>query len=194
MVDDGCGGQVDCGTCNAGYTCVANACCALQFEQADCQANVDCGSIPNGCGGVVDCGGCSGGLVCQANACAGGDPAVCPGRGLTFNGSCATASGDTMGHTNKSSDCTADAGDLVYAFVATATATVSVAASGFNGITVAVYRDGCTAGTSMICDSPLSGSTVNVSFSARAGTQYFVFVGGDSSSNEGPFTLDVCYP
>merc|ERR1719482_468299 len=73
--DDGCGGVLDCGTCDVLDTCQENVCVCVPFS---CEANM-CGNVPNGCGADQDCGGCGEGLVCneETHACAVG-PALPP--------------------------------------------------------------------------------------------------------------------
>jgi hypothetical protein len=76
---DGCGAQLDCGTCEAegmDGPCVPRAC------------EGRCGSINDGCGGQVDCGGCDGGYSCESERCVatscaelGTDPNACGGCG-----------------------------------------------------------------------------------------------------------------
>jgi len=72
-VDDGCGGQAQCGTCTAPQTCegsgTPNQCgctpttCAAQGAQCD--------SIGDGCGGTLDCGTCPPApTICLRSTCA----------------------------------------------------------------------------------------------------------------------------
>ena len=62
---DGCGGTLDCGTCEAG-TCVKNAC---SCTPTTCQAlGATCGVVSDGCNGALDCGSCPSGQTCQTGA------------------------------------------------------------------------------------------------------------------------------
>jgi hypothetical protein len=58
---DGCGAQLDCGTCDTtttgGGTCVPRTCTGK------------CGAIDDGCGHQIDCGGCDTGYACQGQSC-----------------------------------------------------------------------------------------------------------------------------
>jgi hypothetical protein len=74
---DGCGGQLDCGTCPGSLTCggggVPGVCGEQICKPKTCaDLGFDCGPAGNGCGGQLDCGTCSGGLVCG-----GGGPGKC---------------------------------------------------------------------------------------------------------------------
>lgn len=53
-VDDGCGGQLDCGGCQ-GVTC----------EPRQCELDM-CGEVPMGCGVIAQCGSCVEGTLCNA--------------------------------------------------------------------------------------------------------------------------------
>jgi hypothetical protein len=68
--DDGCGGVLECGTCDVLDTCSENVCVCIPFP---CEANM-CGMVPNGCGADQDCGGCDAGLNCneETHACTAG--------------------------------------------------------------------------------------------------------------------------
>ena len=78
---DGCGGQIDCGSCKAGDACGIHTpfSCATATTGYDSQhcptkiasckaAGAVCGIIGNGCGGTIDCdkelGGCAAGAIC----------------------------------------------------------------------------------------------------------------------------------
>lgn len=71
-IDDGCGGVLTCGACDALSTCSGNVCICTPFA---CEENM-CGMVADGCGAQMDCGGCSGGLFCDANtsSCVEGPP------------------------------------------------------------------------------------------------------------------------
>src|SRR5437868_7675673 len=55
QVDDGCGGELDCGPCS-------DACVRLTCAQAQ----VTCGTAPDGCGGTLSCGACCTPSSCEA--------------------------------------------------------------------------------------------------------------------------------
>lgn len=58
LVEDGCGGTVECGACGGTAVCgavTANQCCTPKA----CQAGVDCHLADDGCGGTVECGECT---------------------------------------------------------------------------------------------------------------------------------------
>jgi hypothetical protein len=86
---DGCGGQIDCGTCTVGQTCggggVPGQCgtpdggaCA---PESCAQQNIGCGPAGDGCGNLVQCGNCPPGQTCGG----GGVPGQC---GAVDAGSC----------------------------------------------------------------------------------------------------------
>jgi hypothetical protein len=86
---DGCGGQLDCGTCTAPQTCggggVPGQCgmpppgvCVPETCQ---QQNINCGPAGDGCGDVIACGTCPTGQACGA----GGVPGQC---GSPDSGAC----------------------------------------------------------------------------------------------------------
>ncbi len=74
-IDDGCGGELQCGFCSPPETCggagESNQCGCTPIECSDVSA--ECGAIDDGCGGEVDCGGCGDTDWCggggEANAC-----------------------------------------------------------------------------------------------------------------------------
>lgn len=59
-VDDGCGGQLDCGECSAPEVCSAAHQCELDLCEAQTCDSLDatCGTINDGCGGELACGSC----------------------------------------------------------------------------------------------------------------------------------------
>jgi alpha-tubulin suppressor-like RCC1 family protein len=63
MVPDGCGGQLDCGSCGTD-ACQPETCASL---------GDDCGSVSDGCGGMLECGVCAAGRTCGG----GGNPGHC---------------------------------------------------------------------------------------------------------------------
>lgn len=78
LAGDGCGGQIDCGTCSSGQTCggggIASQCGGPTCTPRTCvQQNATCGTVPDGCGSTLDCGTCGGGETCggggTANQC-----------------------------------------------------------------------------------------------------------------------------
>ena len=68
-VTDGCGNELDCGTCD-GATCdlVKNQCLCTPKTPDECATN-ECGSVSDGCGGTVDCGSCEGTNDCDEENC-----------------------------------------------------------------------------------------------------------------------------
>jgi hypothetical protein len=77
---DGCGGQLDCGTCTAPQTCggggVHGQCGAPSCTPRTCQqAGANCGPVADGCGGILSCGMCVSPQTCGG----GGIPSVCGG-------------------------------------------------------------------------------------------------------------------
>ncbi|HYD40382.1 MAG TPA: Ig-like domain-containing protein [Anaeromyxobacter sp.] len=66
-VPDGCGGVLECGSCDGGQTCSTSHVCCTPTTCAD--AGAQCGPVSDGCGHTLDCGACGGGLSCVANAC-----------------------------------------------------------------------------------------------------------------------------
>lgn len=78
--DDGCGGNLFCGSCAAGQVCggggTANVCgppAATCAKTSCAAAGKTCGVIPDGCGSSLECGTCSGSQTCggggTANVC-----------------------------------------------------------------------------------------------------------------------------
>ncbi len=68
-IDDGCGTELDCGTCEEPEECgaggVPNVCgCAPR----GCDVG-ECGVVDNGCGALMDCGGCDAPATCEGNVC-----------------------------------------------------------------------------------------------------------------------------
>lgn len=82
VVDDGCGGTLECGVCPAPATCggtgAPNQCGCAPLACADRAAH--CGTIDDGCGGTVECGACAAPQTCggggSANQC-GCTPTTC---------------------------------------------------------------------------------------------------------------------
>ena len=68
-IADGCGGILECGTCDEGEFCggngVPNQCAPSGCQPSTCaNAGAECGSIGDGCGGQLACGVCDVGEVC----------------------------------------------------------------------------------------------------------------------------------
>lgn len=76
---DGCGGVLECGTCDGGQTCSTSNVCCTPTTCAD--AGAQCGPVSDGCGHTLDCGTCGGGLSCVANACVCA-PTTCAAQGV----------------------------------------------------------------------------------------------------------------
>ena len=78
-IGDGCGGILDCGTCNApGETCggggTPSVCGKPACVKKTCaDAGANCGPVGDGCGGLLQCGNCPAGETCGG----GGTPSVC---------------------------------------------------------------------------------------------------------------------
>jgi hypothetical protein len=75
---DGCGGVLDCGTCQAPETCGGGgkpSVCGGCVKRTCADVGANCGPIADGCGGLTDCGTCQAPETCgggpQANVCAG---------------------------------------------------------------------------------------------------------------------------
>eukprot|EP01052_Picozoa_sp_SAG31_P008060 SAG31_NODE_398_length_16250_cov_8.737601_2_plen_587_part_00 len=73
MVSDGCGGQVYCGGCDAGHSCIHNNCTCTNSSLCPCDARAcnssmysgaRCGSVSNACGMPLECGQCGLDHVC----------------------------------------------------------------------------------------------------------------------------------
>ena len=74
---DGCGGTIDCGSCDDGESCGGggpNVCGATKCEPKTCESlDAECGWVSDGCSSVLNCGGCPPPSVCEglghANQC-----------------------------------------------------------------------------------------------------------------------------
>lgn len=79
---DGCGGTIECGSCDEGEVCGAdgpNRCGAGKCEPKSCEAaGAECGWTSDGCSGVLNCGGCP-------------PPSVCEGKGTPNQCECISA-------------------------------------------------------------------------------------------------------
>lgn len=83
---DGCGGQLDCGTCPAGQVCQGSPaqCITPPCTPLTCAAaSAGCGLIADGCGQTVDCGSCT----TTGQVCGGGGPNQC-GSGACTPSTC----------------------------------------------------------------------------------------------------------
>lgn len=72
VVSDGCGGTLQCGTCESGTSCggggVPNVCgSSLCYRKTCADLVATCGAAEDGCGGTLDCGECPAGQACGAN-------------------------------------------------------------------------------------------------------------------------------
>ncbi|MBL7206220.1 MAG: hypothetical protein ISS36_01325 [Candidatus Aenigmarchaeota archaeon] len=103
---DGCGGTINCGTCdNPRSSCISGRCVCEPLTVADCLTRdipMYCGSLLNGCGGTINCGNCDDGDICkkvtkptgiQVYECVCANPLSCSGLGLE----CGTWSDDGCG-------------------------------------------------------------------------------------------------
>ncbi len=77
QIADGCGGVLECGTCDSPNTCGGGGTpnqCGNNCKRTTCGAKgANCGIIADGCGGVLNCGACTAPAVCggggTANVC-----------------------------------------------------------------------------------------------------------------------------
>jgi len=104
--NDGCGGTVDCGTCNSGFfcdaigECISSACTPATDPNLSGICGIQqCGNVVNGTCGSISCGTCNTGFSCDVS------------------GQCATVCGDNIvggteqcddGNTNNNDDCIID--------------------------------------------------------------------------------------
>jgi len=109
---DGCGGQLDCGTCTAPQTCggggVPGVCGAAICTPTTCSAlNLMCGPAGDGCGGILQCGTCPVNTTCGGGGVAGmcGSPCV-PTTCAKLGFNCGPA-GDGCGNLLQCGPCTA---------------------------------------------------------------------------------------
>jgi hypothetical protein len=70
---DGCGGTLDCGTCQSGETCGgggAGKCgTSSSCTPGTCASQgIQCGPAGDGCGNAISCGSCAAGQVCGLDA------------------------------------------------------------------------------------------------------------------------------
>jgi hypothetical protein len=63
VISDGCGGQISCGTCTGGQSCVRGLCQSCSLH---CAGQV-CGPWTDSCGQTQSCGSCAPGETCSAD-------------------------------------------------------------------------------------------------------------------------------
>jgi hypothetical protein len=96
IIGNGCGGQLDCGYCPSGSSCIGGVCVkstgidAGQITSCTVNGGIYCGDIGDGLGGKLSCGTCPAGWSCTDGLCT-GDPATCTPQ------SCDTPSGHYCG-------------------------------------------------------------------------------------------------
>ncbi len=92
-IDDGCGGELECGECPDGEACgaggIANICDCVPRGCDDA-----CGAVQDGCGRTLDCGGCPGGRPCVEGTCV-CTPTTCDAEGAVC-GQIADGCGGTL--------------------------------------------------------------------------------------------------
>jgi hypothetical protein len=112
---DGCGGALECGTCNAPETCGGGgqpSVCGGGCTPKTCaELGTNCGPVADGCGGLLQCGTCPNGQTCGAagksSVCGAADGGACVKKtcaGLGYN--CGPA-GDGCGGQINCGTCTA---------------------------------------------------------------------------------------
>ena len=68
--EDGCGGDLDCGTCDPGYSCITGACVPDDCKPLQCtDIGAECGTYPDNCDGSIFCGDCPQGYHCDEGLC-----------------------------------------------------------------------------------------------------------------------------
>ena len=90
--DDGCGNELDCGSCVEGETCTNNVCGCKSTTCA--AAGKNCGAMSDGCGGTLNCGTCPSSQTCSDNVC-GCVPKTCSSLGKNC-GSVSDGCGGTL--------------------------------------------------------------------------------------------------
>jgi hypothetical protein len=107
---NGCGdgGLLQCGTCEAGASCIEGKCVAC-VPATTCPTGVTCGLEPDGCGGSINCGTCAATAACVGGTCTTGCTPItaCPagitcgpwpdGCGGTINCGDCTVTGESCG-------------------------------------------------------------------------------------------------
>jgi hypothetical protein len=112
---DGCGGQLDCGTCTSPQSCGGGGTPSKCGGNSGCIPNtcaalgINCGPTGDGCGNELNCGACVAPLTCGG----GGVPGVCGGTNDCVPKTCATLgfncgpAGDGCGGLLQCGSCTA---------------------------------------------------------------------------------------
>jgi hypothetical protein len=77
---DGCGGTLNCGSCQPGYSCSSGQCVAGCVPTTCAAANYLCGTITDGCGGTLNCGSCASGQTCSSGRCVAACSPSCSGK------------------------------------------------------------------------------------------------------------------
>lgn len=106
-VPDGCGGELNCGSCATGMSCGAtspNLCGTGSCTPRTCAAGA-CGPMSDGCGNLVECGGCADGSVCTPDNQCEAPAATCTPKSCSELGkNCGTAD-DGCGGTLQCGTC-----------------------------------------------------------------------------------------
>jgi hypothetical protein len=105
IIGDGCTGNLNCGNCPAGQSCVGNICTSGSGYDAGVLTSCIvtggqyCGTIGNGAGGKLDCGACATpGWICTDGLCTAA-PSICtPTACQTTTGQYCGTVGDGCGH------------------------------------------------------------------------------------------------
>ncbi|MBV9947502.1 MAG: hypothetical protein JOZ69_11675, partial [Myxococcales bacterium] len=114
---DGCGGQLNCGTCMAPLTCggggVSGQCGAPDggtCQPQSCQQqNLSCGQTGDGCGGVLNCGTCTAPAACVNGQCVAPDASGCTMLSCQAQNLSCGQTGDGCGGVLNCGTCTAPA-------------------------------------------------------------------------------------
>ena len=114
---DGCGGQLNCGTCTAPLTCggggVAGQCGTI--DGGTCQAqtcqeqNMQCGATGDGCGAVLNCGVCAAPTSCVSGRCVAPDAGGCAAFSCQQQNIACGPAGDGCGNVLNCGSCTSPA-------------------------------------------------------------------------------------
>jgi hypothetical protein len=113
-IGDGCTGNLYCGSCPSGQTCVGHVCTAGNLDGGTLTSCTPtggqyCGDIGDGAGGKLACGACTtAGWICTKGLCT-GDPAICTPKACeTSTGKYCGTIGDDCGHAKECGGCAAD--------------------------------------------------------------------------------------
>jgi hypothetical protein len=113
LIADGCGGNVNCGTCPTNQVCANGVCTSGSiydggvFTSCTPPGGQYCGDIGNGAGGKLACGACPGDWLCTDGLCT-GNPATCVSRAcVTPSGNYCGVIGDDCGHAKDCGACPA---------------------------------------------------------------------------------------